>query len=115
MPQLLLHPSSLTPSPLRCPSAPAFAHKPGHEKLLRQFEVERPDAAPVEMQGATGAIRAVLHVGPGGHQLVSSTSDVPGLLVWDLRSGKVERSLETEGAVGSLDVSGPAGKGCGCC
>jgi serine-threonine kinase receptor-associated protein len=78
----------------------------GHEKLLRVFEVERPDAAPVEMLGATGVIRNMLYVGPSKSQLVSSTSDVPGLLVWDMRSGKMERSLQTDGAVGSMDVSG---------
>jgi hypothetical protein len=37
---------------------------------------------------------------------VTSTSDVPGLLVWDMRSGQVERGLTTEGHVGSMDVSG---------
>lgn len=77
----------------------------GHEKLLRVFEVERPDAAPVEMLGATGVIRNMLYVGPSKSQLVSSTSDVPGLLVWDMRSGKMERSLQTDGAVGSMDLT----------
>lgn len=77
----------------------------GHEKLLRLFEVERPDAAPVELQGANGVIRAALFVGPGSSQIVSSTSDVPGLLLWDVRSGKLEGSLQTEGPVGSLDLT----------
>jgi hypothetical protein len=31
--------------------------------------------------------------------------DTPGLLLWDLRSSKVERTLPTEGPVLSLDVS----------
>lgn len=70
------------------------------------FEVERPDAAPVEIQSSTGVIRNMLYVGPSKSQLVSSTSDVPGLLVWDMRSGKMERTLQTDGAVGSMDVSG---------
>jgi hypothetical protein len=67
--------------------------------------VERLDAAPIEMQGSVGNIRGALFAGPGGVQLVTSTSDIPGLLVWDMRSGKVERELTTEGPVGSMDVS----------
>jgi serine-threonine kinase receptor-associated protein len=77
----------------------------GHEKLLRLFDVDRPEAAPVEMQGATGVIRGSLFVGAGGQQLVTSTSDVPGLLVWDMRSGKVEQNLTTEAPVGSMDLT----------
>jgi serine-threonine kinase receptor-associated protein len=77
----------------------------GQEKLLRQFEVERLDAAPIEMQGSVGNIRGALFAGPGGVQLVTSTSDIPGLLVWDMRSGKVERELTTEGPVGSMDLT----------
>lgn len=76
--------------------------------MLRLFEVDRPEAAPVEMQGSSGVIRNMLFVGPGSTQLVTSTSDIPGLLVWDMRSGEVERSLQTEGPVGSMDVSGGA-------
>lgn len=71
--------------------------------------MERLDAAPVEMQGSVGNIRGALFAGPGGVQLVTSTSDIPGLLVWDMRSGKVERELTTEGPVGSMDVSSCSG------
>lgn len=77
----------------------------GHEKLLRLFEVERPEAAPVEMQGSAGVIRNMVFAGDGSNQLVTSTSDVPGLLVWDMRSGKVARNLDTEGPVGSMDLT----------
>jgi len=52
----------------QCFLCPPFSPPPppaGHEKLLRLFEVERPDAAPVELQGANGVIRAALFVGPG--------------------------------------------------
>lgn len=78
----------------------------GHEKLLRLFEVERPEAAPVEMQGASGVIRTAFFVGgPGSSHVLTSTSDVPGLLLWDIRSGKVERSIDTPGPVGSMDLT----------
>jgi hypothetical protein len=57
------------------------------------------------MQGSVGVIRNMVFAGDGSNQLVTSTSDVPGLLVWDMRSGKVARNLDTEGPVGSMDVS----------
>jgi serine-threonine kinase receptor-associated protein len=37
----------------------------GHEKLLRLWDVERPEAPTAEMQGATGVIRGSLFVGAG--------------------------------------------------
>jgi hypothetical protein len=43
---------------------------------------------------------------------VTSTSYIPGLLVWDMRSGKVERQLTMEGPVGSMDVSSRLLRGC---
>lgn len=47
----------------------------------------------------------------GSTQVLTSTSDVPGLLLWDIRSGKVERSIDTPGPVGSMDVSVVEGVG----
>lgn len=50
--------------------------------------------------------------------MVTSTADTPGLLLWDLRSGKQERSLPTDGPVLSLDVSAAAAASlpdCLCC
>jgi WD40 repeat protein len=55
---------------------------------------------------ASDSLCCPVPVPPGGQQLVTSTSDVPGLLVWDMRSGKVEQNLTTEAPVGSMDVSG---------
>lgn len=77
----------------------------GHEKLLRLFEVERPDAAPAELTGANNPIKAAVFVGAGDGLLVTSISDTPGLLVWDAREGKVVRTLTTDGPVTSVDLT----------
>jgi hypothetical protein len=77
----------------------------GHEKLLRLFEVERPDAAPFELPGAPSTIKAAVFVGPSDSLLVSSTGDSAGLTVWDVRGGAVVRSMPTDGPVTSVDVS----------
>jgi serine-threonine kinase receptor-associated protein len=73
--------------------------------LLRLFDVERPEAAPVELTGAPSAIKAAVFVGPSDSLLVSSTGDTPGLTVWDVRGGAVVRSMPTDGPVTSVDVS----------
>jgi WD40 repeat protein len=77
----------------------------GYEKLLRLYEVERPEADPLELPGAPAAIRAAVFVGPEDSLLVSISSDTSGLSVWDVRAGQLVRSLLTEGAVSSIDVS----------
>eukprot|EP00882_Tetradesmus_deserticola_P000508 GHRQ01000559.1.p1 GENE.GHRQ01000559.1~~GHRQ01000559.1.p1 ORF type:complete len:333 (+),score=82.40 GHRQ01000559.1:155-1153(+) len=77
----------------------------GHEKLLRLFDVERPEAAPAELTGAPSAIKAAVFVGPSDSLLVSSTGDTAGLTVWDVRSGDVVRSMPTDGPVTSVDLT----------
>lgn len=85
----------------------------GYEKLLRLYEVERPEAAPRELTGAPAAVRATVFVGPSDSLLVSSVNDTPGLTVWDVRGGNVVRTLATEGPVTSVDVSGGRAGGWG--
>ncbi|KAF6248611.1 WD40-repeat-containing domain protein [Scenedesmus sp. NREL 46B-D3] len=77
----------------------------GHEKLMRLFDVERPEAAPVELTGAPSAIKAAVFVGPSDSLLVSSTGDTAGLTVWDVRGGAVVRSMPTDGPVTSVDLT----------
>jgi WD40 repeat protein len=89
-----------------------FFRAGGHEKLLRLFDVERPEATPVELTGAPSAIKAAVFVGPSDSLLVSSTGDTPGLTVWDVRGGAVVRSMPTDGPVTSVDVSVRSSQGC---
>lgn len=77
----------------------------GHEKLLRLFEVERPEAPPATLSGAPAPIRAAVFVGPGDSLLISTAADTPGLAVWDVRSGQLVRSAATEGPVSSVDLT----------
>lgn len=108
----------------RAPLAPSpQPHPPqntGQEKLLRLFEVERPEAEPQQLPGSPAGIRAAVFVGPSDALLVTSAADTPGLFVWDVRSGALVRTLATDGPVTSLDVSGcwrraTAGCRCRCC
>lgn len=77
----------------------------GHEKLLRVFAVEQPESAPAEFAGSPNNIKGAVFVGPSDSMLVTSTSDAPGLLVWDAREGKVVRTLTTDGPVTSIDLT----------
>eukprot|EP00879_Flechtneria_rotunda_P000387 GHRR01000480.1.p1 GENE.GHRR01000480.1~~GHRR01000480.1.p1 ORF type:complete len:326 (+),score=85.79 GHRR01000480.1:155-1132(+) len=77
----------------------------GHEKLLRVFDVERPDAAPAQLTGAPSAIRAAIFIGPKDDLLLCATADHPGLRLWDVRTGQIASTLSTDGPVTSLDLT----------
>lgn len=77
----------------------------GAEKVLRLFEVERPEAPPVELAQAPQTIRNVVFAGPSDSLVITSLSDTPGLSVWDVRTGQLVRTLQTDGAVTSVDLS----------
>jgi serine-threonine kinase receptor-associated protein len=77
----------------------------GHEKLLRVYDVERPDVAPAEFAGAPKDIKAAVYVGPSDSLLVTSISDTPSLVVWDAREGRTVRTLSTDGPVTSVDLT----------
>jgi serine-threonine kinase receptor-associated protein len=77
----------------------------GHEKLLRLYDVDRPETAPTEFAGAPKPIKAAVFVGPGDSLLVTSISDTPGLIVWDARDGRTVRTLSTDGPVTSVDLT----------
>ncbi|KDD74316.1 hypothetical protein H632_c1406p0, partial [Helicosporidium sp. ATCC 50920] len=76
----------------------------GPEKLLRVFDLQRPEAEPSAMPLAPDSIRGACWVHDNSALLVHYASR-PGVDVWDLRSGGVVRTLETRGAVGSVDAS----------
>lgn len=77
----------------------------GHEKILRVFDVDRPDA-PTELATAAGPIRALACLGGGssGGLVLGTVSDMPGVPLWDARAGGLVRTLPTAGAVTAIDV-----------
>ncbi|KAK2651495.1 hypothetical protein Ddye_011351 [Dipteronia dyeriana] len=76
----------------------------GFEKVLRIYDLNRPDAPPREVDNSPGSIRTVawLH---SDQTILSSCSDIGGVRLWDLRSGKIVQTLETKSPVTSAEVS----------
>ncbi|KAK9268811.1 hypothetical protein L1049_000575 [Liquidambar formosana] len=76
----------------------------GLEKILRIFDLNRPDAPPREIDKSPGSIRTVawLH---SDQTILSSCTDMGGVRLWDVRSGKIVQTLETKSSVTSAEVS----------
>ncbi|EFJ21886.1 hypothetical protein SELMODRAFT_151778 [Selaginella moellendorffii] len=76
----------------------------GQEKILRIYDLERPDAAPTEMEGLTSTIRsAVWH--HSDQTILSSCNDTGSVRLWDVRTKTTVRQLETKSPCTSVEVS----------
>ncbi|KAK7330166.1 hypothetical protein VNO77_24352 [Canavalia gladiata] len=76
----------------------------GVEKILRIYDMNRPDAPPREVDKSPGSVRTVawLH---SDQTILSSCTDMGGVRLWDIRSGKIVQTLETKSSVTSAEVS----------
>ncbi|CDP03398.1 unnamed protein product [Coffea canephora] len=76
----------------------------GVEKVLRIYDLNRPDAPPREVDKSPGSVRTVtwLH---SDQTILSSCTDMGGVRLWDVRTGKVVETLETKSPVTSAEVS----------
>lgn len=76
----------------------------GVEKILRIFDLNCPDAPPREIDKSPGSIRTVawLH---SDQTILSSCTDMGGVRLWDVKSGKIVQTLETKSPVTSAEVS----------
>lgn len=89
----------------------AFAHygnrlvTGGAEKVLRFFDLERPDAEP--SRGAAQAASGVRHAAwvASDTLVLTACTDAPGVGVWDTRTLSQVRTLATDAPVQSLDVT----------
>jgi len=77
----------------------------GAEKVLRIFDLGRPDAPPTLLESSPGTpIRAaVWH--HSDQTILSSSNDVGGVRVWDVRTKSVVRTLDTKSSCTSVEVS----------
>eukprot|EP00270_Netrium_digitus_P014879 TRINITY_DN513_c0_g1_i5.p1 TRINITY_DN513_c0_g1~~TRINITY_DN513_c0_g1_i5.p1 ORF type:complete len:353 (-),score=98.26 TRINITY_DN513_c0_g1_i5:268-1326(-) len=76
----------------------------GAEKLLRVFDLERPDAAPLIIEGMGTSIRcAAWHA--NDNVILATSSDSPNVRVWDVRSKEVVQQLETECSCTSVEIT----------
>ncbi|KAL0342064.1 UNVERIFIED_CONTAM: Serine-threonine kinase receptor-associated protein [Sesamum calycinum] len=76
----------------------------GMEKVLRIFDLNRPDAPPREFEKSPGSVRTVawLH---SDQTILGSCTDMGGVRLWDVRTGTIVRTLETKSSVTSAEVS----------
>ena len=76
----------------------------GLEKVLRIYDLNRPDAPPREVDKSPGSVRTVtwLH---SDQTILSSCTDMGGVRLWDVRSGQIVQTLETKSSVTSAEVS----------
>ncbi|KAF3519299.1 hypothetical protein DY000_02059441 [Brassica cretica] len=76
----------------------------GFEKILRVFDLNRLDAPPTEVDKSPGSVRTLtwLH---SDQTILSSCTDIGGVRLWDVRSGKIMQTLETKSPVTSAEVS----------
>ncbi|KAG9146439.1 hypothetical protein Leryth_011733 [Lithospermum erythrorhizon] len=76
----------------------------GMEKILRIYDLNRADAPPRELENTPSSVRTVawLH---SDQTILSSCTDLSGVRLWDVRSGKIVRTLETKSPVTSAEVS----------
>nr|AFK46987.1 unknown [Lotus japonicus] len=76
----------------------------GVEKILRIYDMNRPDAPPREVDKSPGSVRTVawLH---SDQTILSSCTDMGGVRLWDVRSGIIVQTLETKSSVTSAEVS----------
>ncbi|KAK3152456.1 hypothetical protein QOZ80_2BG0159080 [Eleusine coracana subsp. coracana] len=76
----------------------------GLEKTLRIYDLNRPDAAPREVDKSPGSIRIVTWM-HSDQTILSSCTDMGGVRLWDVRTGKIVQTLETKAPVTSAEVS----------
>lgn len=88
-----------------------FAHKhiskfatAGHEKIVRIFDLERPEAPPAEFPIASGTVRCVAWA-QDDNLLLAALADKAGISVYDVRSMQQVQTIETASPVLSLEVS----------
>jgi serine-threonine kinase receptor-associated protein len=77
----------------------------GAEKILRIFDLNRPDAPPTILEGSPGTpIRAaVWH--HSDQTILSSSNDMGGVRIWDVRTKAIVRTLDTKSSCTSVEVS----------
>jgi len=74
----------------------------GLDKLLRIFDLSKPDADPLKLEGHSNTIKTALWCG-GDQILVSGGSDNE-LRIWDRRTLKQEKSIPFKSAITSIEL-----------
>ena len=80
----------------------------GSEKLLRIYDLNKPEAEPYTMAGSASQIKTASFIA-NDELILSSCAEDKGIRVWDVRTNTVVTTLSTESPVMSIEVS-PDGK-----
>ncbi|MEW5313656.1 MAG: hypothetical protein WDW38_005204 [Sanguina aurantia] len=76
----------------------------GMEKVIRIYDLARPDQAPQQLAGAPSGIRSLTWL-QGDQTLLCSFTDKPGVGVYDMRSLSQVQMMQTAAPVTSVELS----------
>jgi len=76
----------------------------GQDKIIRMFDLNRFDAAPIEMKGGHGATISHTVVLPDPAMILAS-GDEKGVRLWDTRTKTVVKTLSTNAPITSMELS----------
>jgi serine-threonine kinase receptor-associated protein len=74
----------------------------GQDKILRVFDLEKPEAEPLKLEGHTQPIRVALY---SNESTVISAGQDSVLRIWDVRSLKEVKSIPAKAAISSVELS----------
>lgn len=77
----------------------------GFDKILRLFDLERPDVDPVQLTGCTSRITKAEFLGEDEMTVVTGEDDGKEVKVWDLRSGSVVKTMATIEPIVDMELS----------
>ena len=81
----------------------------GHEKKIRVYDLGRPEAEPLVIEGSQAPLRSCLWHPADANLIVSCGSDEKAVRVWDVRTASECQSVECSAACLSLELSPDGG------
>lgn len=76
----------------------------GMEKMIRIYDLNEPDVAPVTLPKAEAGIRSIVWLHED-NTILCALSDKPGLNVYDVRTLQLTKTLDSKAPITSTDVS----------
>eukprot|EP01113_Clastostelium_recurvatum_P010563 TRINITY_DN1525_c0_g1_i1.p1 TRINITY_DN1525_c0_g1~~TRINITY_DN1525_c0_g1_i1.p1 ORF type:complete len:317 (+),score=78.63 TRINITY_DN1525_c0_g1_i1:210-1160(+) len=76
----------------------------GQDKILRIFDLEKPDEAPQTFEGHSNSIKVAQWSANDTNTVLSGGAD-EAIRIWDLRTKAQVKSIPTKGAITSMDLS----------
>lgn len=77
----------------------------GQEKLLRLFDLAKPEADPLILEGHTETVKIAQWNAPAGENILISGGSDSTLRIWDLREAKEVRSIPMQEPITSMELT----------